>query len=287
MRPDEALRMARTRLSHCPDPMRDARRLLAHAVGLEPGALHRLEDTLPAETWAAFEALVARRAGGEPLARVLGYRDFWRHRFHITPDVLDPRSDTETLVARALEVPWRRVLDLGTGSGCILLSLLAERADAQGVGTDLSEAALDVARDNAAVLGATDRVRFMRADWWQGVAGRFDLIVSNPPYIAADEMADLSPEVRDHDPCLALSPGGDGLDPYRIIARGAGDAIEPGGTLMVEIGWKQGPAVTRLFSAAGLADVALHTDLEGRDRVVSAQRPLVATAKTAFCAQKD
>ncbi|SFH22171.1 [protein release factor]-glutamine N5-methyltransferase [Palleronia marisminoris] len=273
MSPDDALRMARTRLGHCPDPMRDARRLLADAAGLDPGALHRLDDTLPAETRATFEALVARRAGGEPLARVLGYRDFWRHRFQITPDVLDPRADTETLVARALEVPWQRVLDLGTGSGCILLSLLAERGDAQGVGTDISDAALDVARGNAAVLGLADRVRFARADWWQGVSGRFDLIVSNPPYIATDEMDELSPEVRDHDPRLALSPGGDGLEAYRIIAGGAADMLEPGGTLMVEIGWQQGPAVTRLFSAAGLADVALHTDLEGRDRVVSARRP--------------
>ena len=273
MTPDEALRTARTRLGHCPDPMRDARRLLAHAAGLEPGSLHRLDDgELPPETAGTFEALIERRAQGEPLARVLGYRDFWRHRFRITPDVLDPRADTETLVARALEVPWQSVLDLGTGSGCILLSLLADRPGARGVGTDVSPAALDVARANAAALGVTDRAEFHCADWWRGVAGRFDLIVSNPPYIGAAEMAGLSPEVRDHDPHLALSPGGDGLDPYRIIAEGAGEALTPGGHVMVEIGWKQGPAVASLFSTAGLEEVTLHTDLEGRDRVISAKR---------------
>ncbi|WP_375262733.1 peptide chain release factor N(5)-glutamine methyltransferase [Palleronia sp.] len=272
MSPDEALRTARVRLSHCPDPMRDARRLLAHAAGLEPGALHRLQDEVPADTAATFEAFLERRAGGEPLARVLGYRDFWRHQFRITPDVLDPRADTEALVARALEVPWQSVLDLGTGSGCILLSLLADRPAARGVGTDVSEAALGVARGNAHALGVSDRADFIRSDWWQSVSGRFDLIVSNPPYIAADEMDGLSPEVRDHDPHLALSPGCDGLAPYRIIAAGASAALRPGGHLMVEIGWKQGPAVAELFSAAGLADMDLHPDLEGRDRVVSARR---------------
>lgn len=271
---DEALHLGRARLSHCPDPMRDARRLLAHAAGLEPGALHRLEDALPPDTAAAFQALLDRRARGEPLARVLGYRNFWRHRFNITPDVLDPRADTETLVARALDVRWRTVLDLGTGSGCILLSLLAERGDARGVGTDISDAALDVARGNGAALGLTDRASFVRADWWRGVAGRFDLIVSNPPYIGEDEMDGLSPEVRNHDPHLALSPGGDGLEPYRIIADGAAEVLEPGGHVMVEIGWKQGAAVADLFSTAGLADVRLHADLEGRDRVVSARRDL-------------
>lgn len=273
MTPDEALRAARSRLSHCADPMRDARRLLAHAAGLDPGTLHRLDDgPLPRDIAAAFDALLARRAAGEPLARVLGYRDFWQHRFRITPDVLDPRADTETLVARALEVPWQSVLDLGTGSGCILLSLLAERPEARGTGTDVSWAALGVARDNAHTLGLSERAEFVRADWWQGVSGRFDLIVSNPPYIGADEMDALSPEVREHDPHLALSPGGDGLDPYRIIAAGAAGALAPGGRVMVEIGWKQGSAVAELFSAAGLADVALHPDLEGRDRVVSAKR---------------
>ena len=272
MTPDEALRLGRDRLRHCPDPIRDARRLLAHAAGLDPGALHRLEESLPAGTAATFEALLDRRAGGEPLARVLGYRDFWRHRFRITPDVLDPRAETETLVARALEVPWQRVLDLGTGSGCILLSLLAGRHAAQGTGTDISDAALGVARENAAALGLMDRASFVRADWWQGVPRPFGLIVSNPPYIGADEMIDLSPEVRDHDPHLALSPGGDGLEPYKIIAAGAEAVLTPGGYLMVEIGWEQGAAVTELFSTAGLADVELHPDLEGRDRVVSARR---------------
>jgi release factor glutamine methyltransferase len=204
------------------------------------------------------------------VAQLLGYRDFWKHRFIVTPDVLDPRPDTEALVAEALRRPFARVLDLGTGTGAILLSLLAERPAATGLGTDLSEAALTVARRNAAALRLADRADFAPADWFAGVAGQFDLIVSNPPYIAAAEMAGLAPEVRDWEPHLALTPGGDGLDAYRAIARGAGAHLAPGGRLVVEIGAAQGAAVAAIMAGAGLGPVRVLPDLDGRDRVVTA-----------------
>ncbi|SPJ24036.1 peptide chain release factor N(5)-glutamine methyltransferase [Palleronia abyssalis] len=264
----DALRDAARRLAHVPDPMRDARTLLAHAAGLDRSALHRI-DTVEGDLAARFAALLDRRAAGEPLARILGTRAFWKHEFRITPDVLDPRADTEALVARALDLPWQSVLDLGTGSGCILLSLLSERPGATGVGTDISDAALKVAKINAQTLGI--EADFAISDWFSDVAGRFDLIVSNPPYIAADEMPDLSPEVADHDPHLALSPGSDGLSAYRAIAAGARNHLTQGGHLMVEVGWTQARAVAALFRAAGLADVVVHPDLAARDRVVCAK----------------
>lgn len=256
------------------DPMRDARLLLAHALGIAPDRLVlHLADPPGAGAGARFRALVAERARRRPLSHLTGRRLFWGRGFAVTPDVLDPRPETECLVALALARPFARVLDLGTGSGAILLTLLAERPEAEGLGTDLSEPALAVARANAAALGTGARARFLRADWFAGVAGRFDLIVSNPPYVAAAEMAGLAPEVRDWEPHLALSPGGDGLGAYRAIAAGAGAHLAPGGRLLVEIGPSQGGAVAALLAAAGLAGIAVHPDLDGRDRVVEARNP--------------
>ena len=253
---------------------RDARLLLAHAAGLPGDGLHRLADAdVSPALLARYDALLARRRGGEPVARILGRRAFWTHVFRITPEVLDPRPETETLVALALEDPFERVLDLGTGSGCILVSLLSERRAATGLGTDLSDGALAVARDNARRAGVGDRAAFQRADWTAGLAGPFDLVVSNPPYIAGDEMADLSPEVRDHDPAMALTPGDDGLLAYRAIAAGVPGLLSPGGRCLVEIGWTQGRAVAEILARAGFAEVAVHPDLDGRDRVVAGLWP--------------
>ncbi|HRO15392.1 MAG TPA: peptide chain release factor N(5)-glutamine methyltransferase, partial [Paracoccus sp. (in: a-proteobacteria)] len=200
-------------------------------------------------------------------SQIVGWRDFWKHRFRVTRDTLDPRPETETLVAAALDRPWRTVLDLGTGTGAILLSLLADRPGAAGLGVDLSPAALDVARANAAALGIN--AAFAQSDWFSAVHGQFDLIVSNPPYIAAAEMAGLSPEVRDWEPRAALTDEGDGLGAYRAIAAGAGAHLAPGGWMMVEIGPGQGAAVAGLFCAAGLHQVTVAPDLDGRDRLVS------------------
>jgi release factor glutamine methyltransferase len=213
------------------------------------------------------------RRARQPVAQITGRRLFWGHSFRVTRDVLDPRPETETLVAEALARPFLKMLDLGTGTGCILLSCLKGMPMARGVGTDISDAALQVAIGNTRDLGLEARARFRKADWFSGVTGAFDLIVSNPPYIAEGEMPGLAPEVRDWEPHLALTPGGDGLDPYRAIARGAGARLMPGGRLLVEIGPTQGAAVTALFRAAGLDEVRILPDMDGRDRVVAAMKP--------------
>lgn len=268
-----ALRAAILRLAGAgiDDPARDARRLLAHAmqIAAERLTLH-LHDPLPPEAAARLDAALVAREARQPVAQITGTRLFWGRSFRVTRDVLDPRPETETLIEAALEAPFGSLLDLGTGTGAILLTLLAERPAAQGLGTDLSPAALAVAEGNAAALGLAGRARFQGADWFAGVEGRFDLIVSNPPYIAEEEMAGLSPEVRDWEPHLALTPGGDGLAAYRAIAAEAGAHLAPGGRLMVEIGPTQGAAVSALFAAAGLRAIRVLPDLDGRDRVVLA-----------------
>lgn len=272
----EALRRATLRLreAHVPGAERDARRLLAHAWGVSSDLLAgRLADVVPPPVLAIFEADVAARARRVPVSHLTGRRAFWGRTFRVTPDVLDPRPETETLVEAALAAPFDRVLDLGTGSGCIVISLLADRPAATGVGTDISPAAVLVAGENAMAHGVADRIVLPLSDWYEDIGGRFDLIVSNPPYIAASEMADLDPEVRDHEPRVALTDGADGLSAYRAIAAGAVDHLTPGGRLLVEIGPAQGAAVSRLFRAAGLEEIRVRPDLDGRDRLVSARRP--------------
>jgi release factor glutamine methyltransferase len=272
----EALRAAKARLEAAgvEGAARDARRLLAHALGVAPDVLAgRMTDPVPEAAVAAFDALVGRRAAREPVSHLTGQRAFWGRDFRVTRDVLDPRPETETLVARALAEPFARVLDLGTGSGCILVTLLAERPGAQGVGTDISPDALLIAGENAARHGVADRLVLTPSDWFGDIGGRYDLIVSNPPYIAADEMAGLAPEVRDHEPRGALTDEADGLTAYRAIAEGAGRFLVPGGRLLVEIGPAQGMAVSSLFAQAGLERVVVHPDLDRRDRVVAARRP--------------
>ncbi|MFO1175423.1 MAG: peptide chain release factor N(5)-glutamine methyltransferase [Paracoccaceae bacterium] len=270
----EALRLAVARLGAAgiDGAAGDARRLLAHALRIAPDRLTlNLGDEMSPAATAAFDAVLAARAARQPVAQIVGQRLFYGHRFRVTRDVLDPRPETELLVGLALDRPFARMLDLGTGSGCILLSCLAGMAGASGLGCDLSPAALAVAADNAGALGLASRARFRLSDWFSGVEGQFDLIVSNPPYIAAAEMAGLAPEVRDWEPHLALTPGGDGLDAYRAIAEGAGAHLAPGGRLMVEIGPTQAAAVAAILHGAGFVEVAVHRDLDGRDRVLIAQ----------------
>ena len=270
---NEALRAALPRLvaAGVPDAPRDARALLAHAAGIAPDRLTlHLADPLAPDALARFDAAVTRRANREPVSHITGQRLFWGRTFRVTPDTLDPRPETELLVQTALSAPFQTVLDLGTGTGCILLSLLADRTGATGTGTDIHAPTLAVARQNANALGLSPRARFLVSDWFAKVRDRFDLIVSNPPYIAATEMAALSPEVL-HEPRRALTPGGDGLAPYRIIAGAASSHLAPNGRLLVEIGPTQGPAVAALFAAAGLADIRILQDLDGRDRVVASR----------------
>jgi len=271
----ETLRAAVARLAAegVPDAARDARLLIAEAmgIGVDRLTLH-LSDPREDEAAARLERMIERRAAREPVSHILERRMFWGRGFRVTRDVLDPRPETETLVAEALAAPFSRVLDLGTGSGAILLSLLADRAGATGLGADLSPAALAVASGNAQALGLQSRADFVLSDWFSGIAGTFDLIASNPPYIAEAEMEGLSPEVRDHEPHMALTPGGDGLGAYRAIAAGVVKHLVPGGRVLVEIGPTQGAAVCALFGAAGLQDLRILVDLDGRDRVVAAKR---------------
>lgn len=257
------------------DPQGEARRLYGLAFPRRHG--DDGETEYQAER-ARFEQFVQRRANREPYAHISGQRYFWKYCFAVGPDVLDPRPDTETLVEVALKAPFERVLDLGTGSGCIIVSLLTDRPKALGVATDISEAALEIARTNAAEIGrihrqnVTPRLSLLTSDWFDQIEGRFDLIVSNPPYIAAEEMDALQPEVRDYEPRIALTDENDGLDAYRAIAAGALDHLTDRGRILVEIGPTQAQAVSALFKAAGLENITTHPDLDGRDRVVAAQK---------------
>ena len=255
-----------------PDAPRDARRLLAHAVGIEAGRLTLiLPEPITQEAEARFAALLQRRAGREPVSHLLGYREFYGRRFKVTRNVLDPRPETEILIEVALQDAFASVIDLGTGSGCILLTLLAEMPEARGVGTDLSEDACRVAEDNMHALDLGERAAILRTSWADGIEGQVDLVVSNPPYIGLDEMDGLSPEVHDHEPHMALTDGGDGLSAYREISQQAAGLLRVGGRLIVEIGPTQAVAVAQMFADNGFEKVRVIQDLDGRDRVVSGE----------------
>ena len=256
---------------------RDARILLADAmdIGADRLTLY-LPDTLSPAAQSRFANHIATRSTHQPVAQIIGYRLFWGRRFTVTRDTLDPRPETEILVAEALSQPFQNMLDLGIGTGCILLSCLADMPMAVGLGSDVSAAALAVAQTNAAALGLDARARFMLSDWWTAIDEQFDLIVSNPPYITATEMADLSPDVARWEPHLALSPGGDGLDAYRAIAAGAGARLRARGRLVLEIGPTQGAAVMALLAAQGFDGLRVIGDMDGRDRVAVAVKPETA-----------
>lgn len=272
----EALRAAipRLRAAGVEDAPGDARRLLAHAMAIAPDrlTLHLPDALTPAQEDALARALDAR-AARQPVAQIIGERLFWGRAFAVTADTLDPRPETECLVAEALSRPFVKIADLGTGTGCILISCLLGMPMAAGVGVDLSPAALAVAARNAARHGLGARARFLTSNWFSALSGRFDLIVSNPPYIARQEMPGLSPEVRNWEPHLALTDGADGLGAYRAIAAGAPARLMAGGRLLLEIGPTQGAPVAALLRQAGLAGIRILPDMDGRDRVVVAVKP--------------
>jgi len=255
-------------------PMREARLLMRWAGGLDGAALDDALEMPPGpEEMARWRDGLARRSRRAPFSHVVGRRRFWGREFRVGPDVLDPRPETETLIGEALRRgPFRRLLDLGTGSGCILLTLLAEWPEATGLGIDVSPGALACARSNAIALGVADRVDLREGDWLEGVNGRFDLIACNPPYVAADEMPTLAPEVRDHEPHVALTPGGDGLDAYRRIAGDMPARLDGDGLALFEIGPAREREVGGILAAAGLAVEAIVPDLDRRARVVVARR---------------
>lgn len=266
-------------------PALDARLLVLHACGLrhEDMILNPDRELAPDE-WAEIEALVARRLAHEPVSRIIGEREFWGRTFSITPQTLDPRPDTETLIEAALEIVQQerrkdeplRILDLGTGSGCILISLLGELPGAHGTGTDKSARALAVARENAERHGVSARADFVQTDWLEGVEGLFHLIVSNPPYIPCNEIGELSAEVRCHDPQMALDGGEDGYAAYRAIIPGLDRALAPGGWVLLEVGCGQAEAVAAMlddagFSANGVGE-GFARDLAGIRRVVARRK---------------
>ncbi len=257
----------------------DARILVAHALSLTRAQLLAQSDReLEAREVDAISARTARRLSREPVSRIIGSREFWGLKLDITPAVLDPRPDTETIVEAALD--WLttrglrnerlRVLDIGTGSGALLLALLSELPNAAGIGTDISIDALSIARINAHRHELASRTNFICCDLAAALRGPFDLIVSNPPYIATDEIGRLAPEVRDHDPRLALDGGADGMDAYRAIAGDARRLLAERGRLIVELGQGQSDMVSRVFTQAGLAvDEEPRRDLSGINRALS------------------
>ena len=276
MAPDSiaaVLLAARRRLALTSDTAAlDARLLLQAAANVSHEDIIAEPDRrLSAEELAQFEAFVTRRLANEPVSRILGGRDFYGRSFWLTPDVLDPRPDTETLIDAALAriKPRSRLLDLGTGSGIIAVTLLAECPDTTGLATDLSSAALAVARSNAERHGVLSRLELRQGSWFEPVSGSFDLIFSNPPYIPAGEIPGLAPDVRDFDPPAALSGGPDGLEAYRSIARHAAAHLNPHGHVLVEIGAGQADAVSALFAAAGFVNAERFQDLGGHDRCLS------------------
>ena len=272
---------ARLEAAGVPGPVIDARVLVEAACGVTRADIvgDPYREISP-EKAARLDDYLERRIRREPVSHILGRRGFWNIMLGVTPGVLTPRPETEVIVDHALrlfpEGRSLRILDLGVGSGAILLAILAERPAARGLGVDVSEEALAVARENAANLGLAGRVALLRGDWTAGLAeADFDLVVSNPPYIATGVIETLDPEVRVYEPRLALDGGADGLDAYRRLAPEILRVLKPGGRFLVEIGYDQRTAVETLFREAGAVEVETLQDLSTHDRVVAgAKKPL-------------
>jgi release factor glutamine methyltransferase len=286
----QALAAAERRLADagCDSPRLDARLLAAFALRMSPDAVRAAADrALAPDDATRLAALVARRAGArEPVSRIVGLREFWSLPFALSPATLDPRPDSETLVATALRCfpdPARplAVLDLGTGTGCLLLAVLHERPAATGLGIDAAPEAVATAADNARRLGLAERARFAVGDWGAGIDGGFDVVLTNPPYLSAADMAALAPEVARHDPRRALDGGQDGLDAYRRLMPDLARLLAPGGGAFVETGAAQAVSVALLAEASGLIAIEIVHDLAGRDRCVVLRRHDPAAARFA------
>ncbi|WP_183487699.1 peptide chain release factor N(5)-glutamine methyltransferase [Martelella radicis] len=258
-------------------PAEDARHLVSGVLGLSlTEMMTEGARQMDADEEAAVAAAVERRLAREPVYRILGAREFYGLDFMLSADTLEPRPDTEILVESAL--PWLdaaakrkgkvRLIDLGTGTGAIAIALLKNCAQARALATDIADGALETARANALINGVADRLDTVCGTWFSAVRGKFDMIVSNPPYIVSDLIETLAPEVKDHDPALALDGGKDGLDAYRAIAAKTGDHLAEDGVIALEIGFDQKDAVTAIFSEKGFALAQSHKDLGGNDRVV-------------------
>ncbi|KZB60079.1 peptide chain release factor N(5)-glutamine methyltransferase [Thalassospira sp. GO-4] len=260
----------------------DVRILLARAAGVDGGRISAWpEDEVAADKEALFRDMIARRSGHEPVGRILGERDFWRHTFKLAPETLEPRPDSETLVEWAIDFlednDAPRIVDFGTGTGCLLLSTIGDLPGSSGIGLDISEGAVACARENARALDLDGQVEFRVSDWDSALDDReradgFDLVMSNPPYITRDEMETLSPEVQKFDPRIALTDEGDGLAAYRVLSQVAFDLAKPGGFVIFEIGRGQEKDVGQLLVEAGFVGVEYREDLGGIVRCVAAKK---------------
>jgi release factor glutamine methyltransferase len=256
----------------------DAKLLVGHALGLDAlGLMTREMDIVSAAQREAINATISRRLTGESVARIIGYREFYGLNFKLSPATLEPRPDTELLADLAIKAlpPGGRLLDMGTGTGCIPISILANRPDGRGHATDINSDALVMAQENARANGVSERLSFSAGSWFEALGdvdqtARFDLIISNPPYIVSEVINTLADEVKNFDPMLALDGGPDGVAPYRIIAAQAAGFLKPDGVVLVEIGYDQADEVAALFADAGFCQVQVHKDFGGLDRVVEA-----------------
>lgn len=268
----------RLRMAKLDTPELDARVLLKYALKLNDAELIGGADRIVSPDCASIlESMVSRRVRGEPVARIVGHKEFWGLSFELGLHTLVPRPETETLIEAALAAfgrgAPRRVLDLGTGTGCLLLGALSEYPEASGVGVDIAPKAVEVAAANAGRLGFAGRAEFLVSDWDKGVEGSFDLVLSNPPYILREDIEKLAPEVRLHDPLLALDGGPDGLSAYRKLATAAARRLAPGGLLIAELGIGQEAGVAAIMAGAGLTvDGQARPDLAGIPRALVVRR---------------
>ena len=270
----ELLTASQAKLRECgiSDPVRDARLLLADCLELRSQNLNLLDNSCISEIKISkFWRMINERCKRKPVSKILGYRSFWGRDFEINENVLDPRGDTETLIELILDCNFENMLELGTGSGAIAITVLAERPEVTCVATDISQYALNTARTNSKRHGVQSRLKLLYSNWFDKISGSFDIIVSNPPYISSKEYAQLSAEVLKYDPKISLTLGGDGLEAYREILSQALEKLSKNGHIFLEIGYTQANAVGHLFKEAGFQQIKVHKDLGSRDRVISAK----------------
>ena len=249
---------------------REAKILLEFSIKSQ-GKLFQLDHEISEDSYVFFKTLLEKRLKFQPISQIIGQRYFWKSKFLVTSDVLDPRPDTETLIEHTLSLgKFNRILDLGTGSGCILLSLLNEYKEAIGIGIDISKKALNVAKKNADLLNLKHRASFKLGNWCENIEGKFDLIVSNPPYISEYEMTNLSKDVLNWEPRIALTPEGDGLEAYKYILNGAKKLLKPNGKLILEIGYNQRDDVSNLLKSNNYKNITFIKDINNKDRIISA-----------------